>query len=198
MLGSFMTDVSKECELSIMYTNHSIRATGISVLTRQNFTNSQIMAVSGHKSVQSLAIYQKTAQKEKLEMANVLFQSVTRPEDQIKRLTLKEIQGPQQLKALPPVPASNAVALIPEEKQEENINCDIIVPYEPQFDDQEVSDVDILSALCGIESEGKQAEITKLQTPSTTMTNVMNNFPNAMFSNCSTVNIGTINFNFNK
>ena len=79
-LSKFMTEVSKNCELSQIYTNHSIRSTGVTVLTRMKFNDAQIMAVSGHKSVQSLSIYQKTARKEKLEMGNVLFQSVTKPE----------------------------------------------------------------------------------------------------------------------
>ena len=33
-LGNFMQDVSKECKLSKKYTNHSIRVTGATVLTR--------------------------------------------------------------------------------------------------------------------------------------------------------------------
>ena len=58
-LAKFMSEVSKKCDLSKMYSNHSIRATGITVLTRMNYSNSQDMAISGHKSVQSLSIYQK-------------------------------------------------------------------------------------------------------------------------------------------
>ena len=80
-----MSDVSEKCQLSRIYTNHSIRATGITVLTRLNYSNSQIMSVRGHTVVQSLAIYQKTAQKEKLEMGNMLYQSVTKREDEIIR-----------------------------------------------------------------------------------------------------------------
>ena len=102
-LSAFMMDISKECHLSIRYTNHSIRATGISVLTRQDFTNSEIMAVSGHESVQSLSIYQKTGSKEKLEIGNVLFQAVTKPEDEIVHPNkLKEIELPPVKQALPP------------------------------------------------------------------------------------------------
>ena len=82
-LSKFMSNVSEFCNLSRIYTNHSIRATGITVLTRLNYTTSQIMSVSGHKSVQSLAIYQKTAEKEKIDMGKVLYQSVTRPEEEI-------------------------------------------------------------------------------------------------------------------
>ena len=61
-----MTEVSKNCNLSRMYTNHSIHVTGCMVLTRLRFSASEIMSVSGHRSVQSLATYQKTTSKEKL------------------------------------------------------------------------------------------------------------------------------------
>ena len=103
-LCSFMKDLSKECNLSQIYHNHSIRSTGITVLTRQEFSSSEIMSVSGHKSVQSLSIYQKTAAKQKLEMGNVLFQSVTKPEDQITRPKHKELPSPQQRNKIMPPP----------------------------------------------------------------------------------------------
>ena len=100
-LSGFMKDVSKECQLSQIYTNHSIRVTGITVLTRQNFTNSEIMAVSGHKSVHSLVNYQKTRDTQKLEMGNVLLQSMTTNEENIQRKQPKEICSPQVQRALP-------------------------------------------------------------------------------------------------
>ena len=195
-LGKFMNEVSKKCNLSKIYTNHSIRATGITVLTRMNYTNSQIMSISGHKSIQSLAIYQKTAPKEKLEMGNILFQSVTKPEDEIMRPVLPQLQNIQQLKALPPVPTECAAVPLPIEDatttMENKENTTEIVPYEPNFNDDQVSDVDLLSAICGIEQNVNENTVT-------TTNSVMNNsFPKAMFTNCGNVTIGTINFNFNK
>ena len=47
------------------------------MLTRMQFSPSEIMSVSGHKSVQSLATYQKTRDKQKIEMSEGLFQSMT-------------------------------------------------------------------------------------------------------------------------
>ena len=82
-LAKFMSEVSKHCELSQKYTNHSIRVTGCTVLMRCNFSHSEIMAVSSHKSVQSLAVYQKTKDKQKIQMGKALFQSMTREEDMI-------------------------------------------------------------------------------------------------------------------
>ena len=62
-LARFMSDISQKCNLSKIYTNHCIRVTCASILTRMKFSASEIMAVTGHKSVQSLAVYQKTDQK---------------------------------------------------------------------------------------------------------------------------------------
>ena len=102
-LASFMSELSRNCNLSKIYTNHSIRVTGCTVLTRCNFSYSEIMAVSGHKSVQSLAIYQKTKENEKIKMGKALFQSMTRSEDEIDiNKYEKEIKAPKKLLALLP------------------------------------------------------------------------------------------------
>ena len=62
-LSKFMSEVSKKCGLSKIYTNHSIHVTGVTILTRMKFTASEIMLVTGHKSVQSLARYQRTKEE---------------------------------------------------------------------------------------------------------------------------------------
>jgi integrase len=49
--------------LSQIDTNHSIRATGATILGR-NCSMAQIMAVTGHKSVSSVAVYQRASSKE--------------------------------------------------------------------------------------------------------------------------------------
>lgn len=71
-LSSFMTSLSKKCNLSQIYTNHSIRATGATILSQSMFSASQIMAVTGHKSVQSLSIYQRVSDREKLIMGKAM------------------------------------------------------------------------------------------------------------------------------
>ena len=98
-LRTFMSDLSEKLKLSQIYTNHSIRVTGCTVLNRCNFSASEIMSVSGHKSVQSLAIYQKTQHKQKVQMGNALFQSMTKPEDQI---NIQQLPAPPKMPALPP------------------------------------------------------------------------------------------------
>ena len=64
------------------------------------------MSVSGYKNVQSLAIHQKTKQKENLKMGKVLFQSMTRSQDHIDITnTMKEIEAPSKILAIIPGPA---------------------------------------------------------------------------------------------
>ena len=206
-----MKDISKECELSISYHNHSIRAMGITVLTHQDFTNSEIMSISGHKSVQSLSIYQKTAPKQKMEMGNILFQSVAKPEDEIKRPNKqKEIEAPEmkcQLPAPTPCPALPAISQDGRSNMTEGKEntYNEIIPFEANFDDEDtVSDVDLLSALCNFEENctsntpSKNPHINSVQIPvntpaCTTNTNVLNNVPKSLFVNCN-VTIGSINF----
>ena len=67
-LQKFMKDLSTKCKLSQAYTNHSVRVTEATILNQCQFSTSQIMAVTGHKSVSSLAIYQRVSDGEKLDM----------------------------------------------------------------------------------------------------------------------------------
>ncbi len=65
-LEKFMPDLSEKCKLSRRYNNHSIRVTGSTILSRGGFNMKQIMSVTGHKSTNSLAVYQKVEKNEKL------------------------------------------------------------------------------------------------------------------------------------
>ena len=141
-LASFMSDVSKNCNLSQKYTNHSIRVTGCTVLTRCNFSHSEIMAVRGHKSVQSLAVYQKTKDTQKIQMGKALFQSMTREEEDIDVNRKKEIREPPTKKALPapaaPTPQPSMMATQSEKAivpvQKDTVAPEII-PFEANFED---------------------------------------------------------------
>ena len=73
---TFMSELSKSCQLSQIYTNHSIRATGATVLSKGMYGPAQIMAVTGHKSVQSLSVYQRVDDEEKLQMGKTLSESL--------------------------------------------------------------------------------------------------------------------------
>ena len=68
-LSTFMSKLSHDCDLSRVYTNHSIRVTGATFLSRHQFSPKQIMAITGHKSLNSLAIYEKVSTDEKMSMA---------------------------------------------------------------------------------------------------------------------------------
>ena len=59
-LGEKIKCISKEAELSKIYTNHSIRATAVTILDKRGYEARHIMAVSGHKSESSLRSYCKT------------------------------------------------------------------------------------------------------------------------------------------
>ncbi|VDI46251.1 Hypothetical predicted protein [Mytilus galloprovincialis] len=69
-LGNFMSYLSKKCNLSEIYTNHSITATGPTVLAKNSYCNAQIMAVTGHKSVASLSLYQRVDNDDKIRVKN--------------------------------------------------------------------------------------------------------------------------------
>ena len=75
-LSKFMPELSKKAELSERYVNHSIRATGITLLNRAGFCEKQIMSVSGHKSVASMAIYEKVSGGEKMSMGRALARAL--------------------------------------------------------------------------------------------------------------------------
>ena len=82
-LGSFMTDLRKALTLPVDYSNHSIRATGATLLSRASFNPAQIMAVTGHKSVSSLAVYQRVSDQEKLCMGRTISSVVTSTQDEV-------------------------------------------------------------------------------------------------------------------
>ena len=190
-LSTFISDLSKDCKLSKIYTNHCIRATGITVLTNAKFSNADIMSVSGHKSVQSLAVYQKTDNKKKIKMEKVLCESMSK-EDNTKAIT-----GKIPNLALPP-PSCPKVQLPLESQQavtpKQNIMADNkMIPFEPTFD-EDITDIDLLSAICEIEDKEATMPNNVMATTSTT-NNFVNQVPRGLFVNCQ---IGTINFNIVK
>ena len=72
-LGNFMKVISKKLGLSYSYTNHSIRATVVTVLSKHGFQSRQIMRLTGHKSESSLRSYDKeNSSKQKREISETL------------------------------------------------------------------------------------------------------------------------------
>ena len=164
------------------------------MLTRCEYSSSEIMSVSGHKSVQSLAVYQKTKEKQKINLGKTLFQSMMRSEDEIDVRKNKEIAPPAKLQAIEAPPsvlvaqsesASTPIMAI----ENEETSASTLVPFDANFDEDGVSDMDLLSAICGV-SENVTTTVSNTST-----SNVLTSFPKAMFANCQ---IGSINVNFTK
>ena len=186
-LSTFMSDLSEKCGLSQTYTNHSIRVTGITVLTNANYSNADIMSVSGHKSIQSLAVYQKTDQKKKIKMGKTLFGSMSKePSNQL-------VAPPQKLA----LPAPNIQVAIQSEHAatpQPVMNSHGIVHYEPNFEDG-IPDFDLLNAICEMEESNTPQVPVTMSTSVANTSNVVNQIPRALFANCQ---IGTINLNIVK
>ena len=53
-IGSMMPNISVSAGLSKRYTNHSLRATSVHILDKEQFASRNIMSVTGHKSENSL------------------------------------------------------------------------------------------------------------------------------------------------
>ena len=56
-LGTMMKEMSEAAGLSKKYTNHSVRATAITLWSNAGLSNRHIMAISGHQNEQSLRSY---------------------------------------------------------------------------------------------------------------------------------------------
>ena len=199
-LANFMQDVSKECKLSKKYTNHSIRVTGVTVLTRQNFAAPEIMSITGHKSVQSLTRYQRTQDLQKITMGNVMHQALTRQEENIivpRRAILMQNETPpfpQQgnvsfnitspRRAMAPISFNEPIR-----PKKENVTNEI-VPFEANFKEDSIPDFDLVSILNDVEKEEKTKNTTKPnQTAMVSTSQVVNNIPKSLFHNCTIQNI---------
>ena len=73
MLGEKMKTISREAKLSKIYTNHSIRATSVTILDSSGFEARHIMAVSGHKSESSIRSYCQTDINTKKKMSETIM-----------------------------------------------------------------------------------------------------------------------------
>lgn len=77
-LGDKMKTLSKAAKLSYSYTNHSIRATAITILDECGFEARHIMAVSGHRSENSIRSYAtRTSLSTKRKMSETLSTSIS-------------------------------------------------------------------------------------------------------------------------
>ena len=200
LLASFMSRMSHIADLSQSYTNHSIRVTGTTYLTRSHFSANQIMAITGHKSINSLAIYQKVSTDEKLAMAYAMScylqaikssvqptASLGAPVQPTASITANTQEKINSEKALVPLNANskekpktvtpstcNEIAVTTHELETSTTkNTKQIVQFESEdpFEDAEIPDFDLGEIMETIEKEQTLA-LTQTSGPTTT-TNMM-------------------------
>lgn len=70
-MSKFMKEICKICKLNESHTNHCLRVLSINLL-KSEFSDSDIMAVSGHTSVESLKLYERTTESDKEKMSDHL------------------------------------------------------------------------------------------------------------------------------
>ena len=178
-LSKFMSTLSECANLSEVYTNHSIRPTGATILTKNMFNPAQIMAVTGHKSVQSLTVYQRTGDAEKIAMGHAMAQSISNSNDVMALPSTATLALPA-----PPVSKRNDDPTLPETGQ-------IALPSSSSM----TENMPISAELDGINISGIFSDFNA---PSNSIHNEISSvqsrqiLPN--FTSCS---IGTINFNIN-
>jgi hypothetical protein len=78
IISKMMKRICDLCKLSRGYTNHCVRATAITILAR-DYQDTDIQAISGHKSLGSLGIYKRTPKKTIEAMSSALHKSMYNP-----------------------------------------------------------------------------------------------------------------------
>ena len=95
-LGNMMPAISKDAQLSMIYTNHCIRATTVTTLCQAGIPPTDIVAVTGHRNVQSLDHY---CQGPSAVSRHHMSESLTR----------SSVKSGQEMQALVPLPLANPV-----------------------------------------------------------------------------------------
>ena len=205
-IDNFISQLAKDCGLKDRkYTDHSLCVTAITTLTRDSFTNKQIMSLTGHKSLASLAIYQCVNSNEKMRMGfslcsnlltNPANNALTAPPEPKMRaiapatIKEKEAKTEQVLAIKPNIRAENAVVLFVPDMNTE--------PEDPILWDQ---DFDLMVAIAEtqqVEMQMSQIETKKSENSTTCVSKqvVKCTSPNVpvMFNNCKIEGNITINF----
>ena len=197
----FMGKLSTNVQLSQHYRNHCIRVSGITNLTRGNFSSKQVMAVSGHKSVESLAIYQRVHEDEKLMMGLCLnycllqVHSVTPPQNMPALLPVP-IQPAKAIEN-PPKPQPSETAVVPyiQQSNDEDANFDLLELLSNTID--EVNDEDLVLAATQCE-EAMMPSTTKVISNTSNTAVMKKSTPSTTFGNCKFGNITNLNIHIHK
>jgi hypothetical protein len=79
-LSVMMKQISEEAQLSMVYTNHCVRATAITLWSDGGLANRHIMAISGHRNEQSLKSYNsRLSSKQLRQCSDILSSSLLSP-----------------------------------------------------------------------------------------------------------------------
>ena len=95
-LSAMMKEISSAANLSRVYTNHSVRATAITLWANAGLTNREIMAISGHRNESSLQSYHNMPSAHQLRKCSDVL-SLALGEDQSNE------EAPNQLVVRPPL-----------------------------------------------------------------------------------------------
>ena len=123
-ISDFMKNMIEKAQLSKTYTNHDIRVTGCTILGRCNFSDKQIMSISGDKSVESLKIYKRVSGDEKLMMGYTLGFALKNP----KAIPQKEITGKENLLQICPKSDGNENKDGPQNKKQKTDMSKALLP----------------------------------------------------------------------
>ena len=112
-LSAMMKDISSAAGLSRVYTNHSVRATAITLWSTAGLTNREIMAISGHRNESSLKSYHSMPSSNQLRKCSDVLASALGDNETIRAAEQRQNQivgcerpPLQQL----PVPLNNTIS----------------------------------------------------------------------------------------
>ena len=209
-----MSILSEKALLSQKYTNHCIRVTSVTNHWRANFNAKQVMVITDHKSVESLAVYERVKEDEKLMMGMCLTYSLFNPEKAIMIQNNIEVNNENDMQAIIAPPIQNIPATPSPQKQiKELIPLEnAIAPYQPPKNDNSPS-FDLMQLIADVEKEEipdcelllaatqcEQSVMTPDTNNTTRTTSVMKraNNPVPTFSGCTFGPIGTLNIHIHK
>lgn len=104
-----MKDISSAAGLSRIYTNHSVRATAITLWANAGLTNREIMAISGHRNESSLQNYHNMPSVQQLrKCSNVL--TVALGDDKVQPTIAEQLVGNERRPPLQQLQVPSAIS----------------------------------------------------------------------------------------
>ena len=201
-LAAFMSRVSHDADLSKVYTNHSIQVTGTTLLVRYNFSDKQIMSVSGHRSINSLSVYKKVSDQEKIAMGMAMNHYIHTGQQQI----MNNINIPKPSAALGAPPKEKESEIVTPNTDKQPSTSKEIIQYKPedpllQEDFNQDMDFDVSEMLNEIEKNVAFSQVQSANNVSTTVqcqTKKKSSPSIPLFNNCKIGTIGNIHIHFHK